>query len=106
MPRGCVCGFVRVDRISRRSTPNLNECCCLSHEKLFVRCSVLPMRTELVDPGEAVLLNPDAWQLAIPDVSGWSGRFPFGIPSRLFSAIPKSSAVWWVTYLLNPARTS
>ena len=51
-------------------------------------------------------INADLVKLAKPDVSGWSGKLPLGIPSRLFSSMPKSSAVWCVSYLLNPPRTS
>src|SRR5678815_4054800 len=100
MPRGCVCGFVRLDRINRRSAPILNACFCMIHERLWVMCSVLPMRTELVNPGEPVLVIPDTWKLAIPDVSGYAARFPLRIPSSLFLLMPKSSACCEVSYLL------
>jgi hypothetical protein len=42
----------------------------LIQEKLLVMCSVLPMRTEFVNPGEPVFEKPETWKLAIPEVSG------------------------------------
>ena len=100
IPRGIVCGFVSEECISLRSAPTLKKCFSLIHEKLLVRLSVLPMRTELRKPSEPVLVNPAGVKRAMPEVSGYAARLPFGIPSSLFLLIPKSSATWLVSYLL------
>ena len=50
----------------------------------------------LVVPEEPVLEKPAGRKLAIPEVSGWLGMLPLGIPSSLFFMSPKSSAYWCV----------
>ena len=68
--------------------------------------SVVPMRTEFVNPGEPVARMPGISNRAMPNVFGCPAMLPLGIPRSLFFAMPKSDPNCERSNLLTPSRNS
>src|SRR5438128_61804 len=90
----------------RMSAPDFNECLSTSQVKLSEDCSVVPIRTALVEPLDPGARNPGMANRARPNVYGCPETLPFGRPSSLFLATPKSAPNRKRSYLFTPTRSS